>query len=64
MFNEYFLQIPKILKECIGILPDDCCQKLNTLIQSEFDLNFRNTNREEVLEIISKLKVNKSSGHD
>lgn len=64
MFNQYFLQIPKTLKQQIDYLPGDSCNALRTLCQCETSFNFAYTNDMEVAEIISELNVAKSCGYD
>lgn len=64
IFNEYFLKVPKILKENISHLPGDCWNMLNTLTQYHNSFSFCNTNNEEILDIFGKLQTNKSPGPD
>lgn len=64
LFNQYFLQIPKTLKQQIDYLPGDSCNALRTLGQCQSIFNFSYTTELEIAEQISELDVTKSSGSD
>lgn len=64
VFNQYFLKIPRTLKQQMECLPGDHCNSLRTLNQCRYNFNFTHTSELEISEIISKLDLSKSCGYD
>lgn len=64
MFNDFFVNIPKVLKSKIRYFPGDNFNMFDTLTPVRYSFHFCATYEEEVLEFVSKLQINKSPGHD
>lgn len=64
VFNAYFLQLPKTLKQKIDCLPGDSCNSLRTLNRCQSAFRFFHTTDFDIIDIISKLDLNKSCGYD
>lgn len=63
-FNNFFLQIPEEMRMSIQRYPTDDCNNLNSLYVYPENFEFCHTSAEEISEIITELKFNKSCGHD
>ncbi|XP_075167930.1 uncharacterized protein LOC142240098 [Haematobia irritans] len=64
LFNDYFIEIPKLLKEKVVRLSGDHCNLLNSLTQSPHIFGFRNISEDEVTASFSALEMDKCPGHD
>lgn len=64
LFNRYFLEIPRTLKQQINCLPNDSCNAFRTLTNCQTLFNFSYTTILEIEEIISELNLTKSCGCD
>lgn len=64
LFNQYFLEIPKTLKDQISYSPADSCNALRTLTRCQTTFSFSHTTSSEIKHMISNLDLTKSSGWD
>lgn len=63
-FNNYFLETVANLKQQIEVYPGDTFNSLRTLTRSSHRFVLNNVNINDISEIISNIKYDKSPGHD